>query len=189
MTPEEIQIRERDKVSLLVDACNIASKHYEDYSKAFANLDTKASTIATISGIVLAAVVAFFKGGRVPAITHECWVYMMISIAAPILALIAIICSLFGAKVTEVLEPFDSPERMREAKNLANLSTDELSRQHIIDYYRAQLDYWSQAIEDIKKVVRGKAARVLCGQYFLIASLVFLTALFLVILLTSSHAG
>ena len=189
MTPEEIEVCERDKVSLLIDARNVAAKHYEDYSKAFANLDTKASTIATISGIVLASVVAFLKGGRVPVFAHENCAYMLIIVATPILALTAIIYSLFGAKVTEVIEPFDSLERMRESKNLAELVNDEFSQQHIIDYYRAQMDHWSKAIEDIKIVVSSKADRVLNGQRFLIAALVVLTILFVVVLFKSSGSG
>lgn len=186
MTPEEVKTCERDKIALLIDACETAAKHYQDYSDAFANLDTKASAIATIGGIILAAVVAFLKDGRVPAEAQRNYLFMMLIVASPVLALVAIIFSMFGAKVTEVVEPFDAPERMREAKNLAELDCDEFSPQHIIDYYRAQIDHWTKAIEDIKDVVRVKGNRVLYGQRVLIAALTVLVLVFVVNLLTPS---
>jgi hypothetical protein len=157
MTPEEINACERDKIALLIDARDAAAKQYEDYSNAFVNLDNKASAVATIAGIVLAAVVAFLKDGQAPAVAQGNCFYMIMIVASPVLALAAIVFSMIGAKVTEVVEPFDAPERMREAKNLAEIDCDEFSRQHIIDYYRAQVDYWSKAIEDIRKVVATKA--------------------------------
>lgn len=104
-------------------------------------------------------------------------------VVSPVFALAAIVFSMFGAKVAEVVEPFDAPERMREAKNLSDIGCDEFPRQHIIDYYRAQLDYWRTAIEDIRKVVATKAQRVLCGQAFLIAALAILVLVFIVFLL------
>lgn len=184
MTPEETNTCERDKIALLMNACETAAKQYEDYANAFANLDTKASAVATIAGIVLAAVVAFLKDGQAPAIAQGNCFYMILIVASPVLALAAIVASMFGAKVTEVVEPFDAPERMREAKNLAELGCEEFSRQHIIDYYRAQIDYWSKAIEDIRKVVATKATRVLFGQGTLIAALGILVLVFVVFLLT-----
>ena len=186
MKPEEVDACERDKIALLIDARDAASKQYEDYSNAFVNLDTKASAAATIAGLVLAAVVAFLKDGQAPAVARGNCFYMIMIVASPVLALAAIVASMFGAKVTEVVEPFDAPERMREAKNLAEIGCDEFSQQHIIDYYRAQLDYWSKAIEDIRKVVATKAKRVLYGQAFLIAALAILVLVFVVFLLTPS---
>jgi len=183
MTPESVEKCERDKGALLIDACEVAARHYEDYWNAFANLDAKALGVATIGGIVLAAVVAFLSDGRAPAFAQGNCLLMLLILAPPVLALTAIIFSLFGAKITEVVEPFDAPERMREAKALAELSCDEFSPQHIVDYYRAQLDHWSNAISDIKDVVAAKGKRVLFGQAFLIAALSFLVVVFIVYLL------
>jgi len=182
MTPDQTEKCERDKVALLTDACDAAAKHYEDYWNAFANLDSKAVAVATIGGIVLAAVVAFLKDGQAPSFTRGSCLLMALILAPPLFALTAVIVSMFGAKVTEVVEPFDAPERMREAKDLAELSCDEFSGQHVVDYYRAQLDHWSKAIGDIRKVVAAKANRVLIAQVALIAALVFLVALFVVFL-------
>lgn len=188
MKPEEedVDACERDKIALLVDARDAAAKQYEDYANAFVNLDAKASAAATIAGIVLAAVVAFLKDGQAPAVAQGNCIYMIMIVASPVLALAAIVASMVGAKVTEVVEPFDAPERMREAKNLAEIGSDEFSRQHIIDYYRAQLDYWSKSIEDIRGVTATKAKRVLYGQAFLIAALAILVLVFVVFLLTPS---
>jgi hypothetical protein len=186
MTPEEGTACERDKVALLVDACDSAAKHYEDFAAAFANLDTKASAVATIGGIVLAGVVAFLKDGSVPAAAAKHVLFLMLIVAAPLLALAAIGLSLLGAKVTEVSEPFDAPARMREAQDLSDLDCDEFSLQHIVNYYRAQLDHWHQAIDDIRAVVSTKANRVLWSQLTLMAALASLVALFVFLLFTRS---
>ncbi|UWZ82966.1 hypothetical protein [Occallatibacter riparius] len=183
MTPQANEMCERGKAELLTDACEGAAKHYEDYANAFVNIDTKAAAITTVGGIVLAAVVAFLKDGQVPEAARGNCLYVTLIIASPVLALIAIIFSLFGARVTEVVEPFDAPERIREARNLADLDCNEFSQQHIIDYYRAQSDHWSNAIRDIREVVRLKANRVLWAQYFLIAALSVLVIIFVVLLL------
>jgi hypothetical protein len=189
MTTESVEKCERDKATLLIDACEVAAKHYEDYWNAFANLDAKALGVATIGGIVLAAVVAFLKDGRAPAFAQGNCFLMLLILAPPLLALTAIIFSLFGAKVTEVVEPFDAPERMREAKALAELDCGEFSSQHIVDYYRAQLDHWSKAISDIKEVVAAKGKRVLLGQAFLIAALSSLVVVFFVFLMMPTAAN
>jgi hypothetical protein len=183
MTTEPVEKCERDKVALLIDACEVAARHYEDYWNAFANLDAKALGVATIGGIVLAAVVAFLKDGRAPAFAQGNCLLMLLILAPPVFALAAIISSLFGAKVTEVVEPFDAPERMREARDLAGLDCDEFSTKHIVDYYRDQLNHWSKAIADIKAVVATKGKRVFLGQAFLIAALSSLVVVFFVYLL------
>jgi hypothetical protein len=189
MTPESVEKCERDKVALLIDACEVAARHYEDYWNAFANLDAKALGVATIGGIALAAVVAFLKDGRAPEFAQGNCLLMLLILAPPVLALTAIIFSLFGAKVTEVVEPFDAPERMREARALSEIDCGEFSPQHIVDYYRAQLDHWSNAISDIKDVVATKGKRVFLGQAFLIAALSSLVVVFLVFLLMPTAAN
>ncbi len=186
MTPDEEEKCDRDKIALLIDACNVATKQYEDYWSAFTSLDAKAMAIATISGIVLAAVVAFLKDGQAPAFARSNWVFMTIILAPPLIALVAVIASMLGARVTEVVEPFDAPERMREATNLAELDCEEFSRPHVADYYRAQLKHWSEAIVDIRLVVERKATSVLFGQWALIGALALLLVLFVAFLLAPS---
>ena len=79
MTTEPVEKCERDKVALLIDACEVAARHYEDDWNAFANLDAKALGVATIGGIVLAAVVAFLKDGRAPAFAQgNCLLMLLI---------------------------------------------------------------------------------------------------------------
>lgn len=179
MTPEDEC--ERNRAAILQDACSIGAKHYEDYWNAFVNLDTKASVIATIGGIVLAAVVAFLEGGQVPAVAQGNWMYRALIIASPVLALVAVVMSLFSSLVMDVMEPFDAPERIREAKNLAELDCSEFSLRHSVNYYQSQATYWSEAIGDIKDVVAKKAHRVLCAQCVLILALAALVVLFVVL--------
>jgi hypothetical protein len=183
--PEASEACLHDKVAVALNACETAAKHYEDYGGAFTTLDGKAQATGIISGLVLAAVAAFFKDGKAPAIVSgkHCWIFLVL--APPVLALAAVITSLLGARVTEVISPFDSPEQIREAKNLADVDCVEFSQEHVLDYYRARLEHWLKALEGIRLVVRGKAKWILWCQRLMIASLVFLLVLYIVVLFKS----
>jgi hypothetical protein len=173
------------KVALAKDACDSAAKHYDDYYRSFASLDGKAQATATISGLVLAAMAAFVKDGRVSALVHSGHWWILMPLAPPVFSLASVIMSLVGAKVTEIVVPFDSPEQIREAKNLAKLPCTEFSQEHVLDYYRARLEHWIQAVESIAKAVESKASWILRGQIAMIAALVALLALYIVVLLKS----
>lgn len=175
----------RDKVAVALNACDNAAKHYDDYYKSFASIDGKAQTTAAISGLVLAALAAFVKDGRVPPLVNSGHSWIFIILAAPVAALVSVITCLFGARVTEVVIPFDSQEQIREAKNLAELGCDEFSQQHILDYYHARLEHWITALESIESVVKRKACWILRGQIAMIAALSFLLILYVTILLNS----
>jgi hypothetical protein len=181
MTDEETC--EREKLALLINACDVAAKQYEDYWNAFANLDEKAVAVATIAGIVLAAVVAFLTEGKAPAFAQESWQHTALILEPPLLALIAIISSLLGSRVRELVAPFDAPARIEEAKLLGELECGEFSLRRVINYYNEQLKLWSKAIESIGDAVGAKADRVLFGQWYLIASISFLVVLFVLFLL------
>ena len=59
MTADEQERCVQQKIAVLINACDVAAKHYDDYYKGFVALDGKAQGIATISGLVLAAIAAF----------------------------------------------------------------------------------------------------------------------------------
>lgn len=173
----------RDKVAVAASACENACQQYDDYYKSFSGLDGKAQATATISGVALAAIAAFLQGGQVASLLHAgCW-HSIVVLAPPSLALTSVILSLIGAKVTDVIVPFDSPERIREAKDLAELNCSEFSQQHVLNYYHAQLEHWITALESIDSAVEAKARWVLCGQIAMICSLIGLLVLYILILL------
>ena len=184
-TPDAMDKCLRDKVAVALNACDNAAKHYDDYYKGFAALDGKAQATAAVSGLVLAAVAAFLKDGRVPALVSCSRWWILLILASPISALISVILALIGAKVTEVIVPFDSPEQIREAKDLAELDCGEFSQAHVLNYYRARLEHWINAIESIQSVVERKSCWILTGQIAMIVALVSLLVLYIVTLLKS----
>jgi hypothetical protein len=183
LTPDAIDKCLRDKVAVALNACDNAAKHYDDYYKGFVALDGKAQATATVSGLVLAAVAAFVKDGRVPALVSGSRWWILVVLAPPVSALVSVILALIGAKVTEVTVPFDSPEQIREAKDLAELDCGEFSQVHVLNYYRARLEHWIDAIESIQSVVERKSGWILRGQIALILALFSLLALYIVTLL------
>jgi hypothetical protein len=172
----------RDKVAVAISAADSSAKHYEDYYKSFLGIDTKAQSNATISGLVLAATAAFIKDGRVTALAQSGRWWIVLVLLPPAFALLAVIVSLVGARITSIVFPFDAKEQIREAKHLADLDCNEFSQMHIRNYYLARLEHWEKALEDIEKKIATKAQWVLNGQRFMIASLSFLFILFIVVL-------
>jgi hypothetical protein len=183
--PNSLDKCTRDKVAVALNACDNAAKHYDDYYKSFTALDGKAQATAAISGFVLAAIAAFAKDGRASVLVSSAYASIALLLGAPIAALTSVIICLFGARVTEVVVPFDSPEQIREAKNLADLGCDEFSQEHVLDYYRARLEHWITALGSIESVVKRKAWWILRGQIAMIVALVFLLILYTVTLLKS----
>jgi hypothetical protein len=191
VTAEELKKCAQEKSAVLINACDLAAKHYDDYYKAFVALDGKAQGVATISGLVLAAIAAFLKDGRVPILAQRGYLWMFLILAAPVTALLAVIISLWGAKVTEIVEPFDAPNRISEAEELAKLDCDQFTQGHVVNYYLMQLERWRECLggtgntRGIKDSVDDKARCVLIGQRLMIAALALLIVLFATVLYVS----
>ncbi|RZU40348.1 hypothetical protein [Edaphobacter modestus] len=184
ITPDENKCL-RDQLGVSTNACDSAAKQYEDYYKGFAALDTKSQSTATISGLVLAAVAAFVKDGRIPVLVSARHWWILLIVAPPVTALFSVIFALTGAKVTEVVVPFDAAEQIREAKDLAELDCEEFSLAHVLNYYNSRLDHWNNALASIESCVIDKAKWVLNAQITMIASLALLLALYVIVLLKS----
>ena len=183
--PDSLDKCMRDKVAVALNACDNAAKHYDDYYKSFTALDGKAQATAAVSGLVLAAIAAFAKDGRSSVLVSSAYCWIIVVLGAPAAALASVIICLVGARVTEVVVPFDSPEQIREAKNLADLGCDEFTQEHVLDYYRARLEHWITALGSIELVVKRKARWILRAQIAMIASLVLLLILYTATLLKS----
>jgi len=194
VSPDEPEKCAREKVPVLINACDVAAKTYDDHYKGFVALDGKAQGIATVSGLVLAAIAAFLKDGRVPALAKSGWWWIILIMAAPLAALMAAVISLLGAQVSSFIEPFDAPGRITEAEDLARLDCAQFDQERVLSYYLAQLERWRECLEGtekmvgIKKSVERKAAYVLCGQRLMILALFLLMVLFAVILFVSQTA-
>jgi len=193
VNPDELKKCTQEKVAVLINACDVAAKHYDDYYKGFVALDGKAQGVATISGFVLAAIAAFLKDGRVPTLAQSGSGWICLIMAAPCAALMGVIISLWGARVTEIVEPFDALGRISEAGDLAKLDCTQFSQDHVMNYYSDQLERWRECIQGlgatpgIRQSVEKKAGYVLWGQRCMIFSLCLLTILFGVILYVSRN--
>lgn len=171
------------QVALLTNACEAASKQYEDYYKSFAALDGKAQSTSTISGFLLASVVAFVNAGRLHSLLSSgCTCNYLLALLPPLLALSAVIVSIIGAKVRDVVIPFNFEEQIAEAEELLEIPREEFSGQHLLDYQRARISHWKEAIKDIDRAVSAKSAWVVRGQWLMVLALAFLLVLFAVTL-------
>ncbi|MGA7242188.1 MAG: hypothetical protein WBX19_03345 [Terracidiphilus sp.] len=173
-----------DKTSLAISACENAAKQYEDYFRTFTSIDSKGQATATISALVLAAAAAFLKDEHVATLIRAGLWTLLVVVMPPVLSLISLIVALIGSKVTEAVIPFDSPEQIREARDLTELSNDEFTDEHVLKYYLGRLEHWIGAINSIDGVVRKKANWVLAAQLIMILALLSLLLLYFVILAT-----
>jgi hypothetical protein len=173
------------KISVAINACDSAAKHYDSYYRGFMALDAKGQGTVTVSGLILAAMAAFLKDGRVPVLVSSSRWWILLILAAPAAALVAAIISLFGTRLVDVVVPFDASAQIHEAKILAALDCTEFSQRHILDYYLERLTHWNRALDSIESAISRKARRVSLAQKMMLVGLLTLLLLFIVILLKS----
>ena len=73
MTSQEESGQAKQMIAVLVDACANAARHYDSSHKGFVALDAKAQGVASVSGLVLAAIAAFSRDGRPPVLAPNGW--------------------------------------------------------------------------------------------------------------------
>ena len=173
-----------DKIALASGASQSGANQYDDYYKSFTALDGKAQATASTSSLVLAAIAAFLKDGRIPHLYNGTW-WTIAVLISPISALISVIVSLCGARVIDIVVPYDADAQIKEARDLSALPCDEFSQEHVLNYHRARLSHWSDALASIKVAVERKAKWVWCGQAAMILALVFLLIVYVTNLLKS----
>lgn len=188
---EEQNQRAKDIISLLQNACDVASKQYDDYYKSFAALDAKAQGTATVSGLVLAAMAAFLKDGRIPVIAKSGVRGFILILLPPTFALLAVVVSLWAARIMDIVEPFGSTQRTRDAINLSKQDPDLMSNEQVFIYYREQLKDWEKTFDGdgkttgIVEAVNNKGILVHWGQILMVSSLCLLLILFVEVLIKS----
>ena len=145
-----------DKVSVAINACEIAAREYEDYYKSFSGIDAKAQGTATVSGIVLAAVASFLKDQYVADLMKAgCWKSLAVMLP-PTFSLMAVILSVIALRVKSIVVLFKSANQMREASELPRLPSTELSDEHLVNFYLARNRHWQDALESIHKAVQQR---------------------------------
>ena len=176
-------------ISVAETACDNAAKHYDDYYKTFAALDGKAQAAATVSGILLASVVAFVNAGRLSTLLSSVgtWGYLLV-LSPAVGALVTVIVSFVAAKVMKVAVPFSAPDQLKEVGDLADLPPEELSKDYLLDYYRDRLTHWKAALADIAAGVERKARLVLWTQALLVLTVVLLLILVFAMVASIQHS-
>jgi hypothetical protein len=178
-------------LAVLQNACDVANNQYDDYYKSFAGLDAKAQATATLSGLVLAAIAAFLKDGRIPVLAKDGLLGWIAVLLPPILALFAVLVSLLASRIKDIATPFDSAQRIKDAIEISMQEPASMAREQIFIYYRKQLEYWQETFsgnedgEGIVQAVERKGRLVKRGQELMFSSLFFLLLLFIGVLVES----
>jgi hypothetical protein len=191
MAEAEVEQHTKQRVIILTHACASAEKRYDGYEKKLAALDAKAQAVATVSGLVLAAIAAFSKDGRPPIPAGGgCW-WIVLVLTIPVLALAAVIISMWGATVREPANPFDTSSSLLDAEQIASSPSEALEANWILNYYMGQLKRWQACLDGtgqlhgIKHTVNRKGHYVLIGQRLLMLAFVLLILLFGLVLFVS----
>jgi hypothetical protein len=172
----------RDKISIVANACDIAAKHYDDYYSSFVALDGKAQNSATVSGLIIAATALFIKNGSVPAFATGHVLLKVLCLLPAILALASVLIGVLGTRIVDVVVPFDAPEQIAEARGLAKIDCGQFTQEHILDYYRARLAHWDEALADVHSKSDDKAYWTALGQKITFAALCALILVYFVVL-------
>jgi hypothetical protein len=142
-----------DELSLLRLAVEFRRDEYKELSENWRNLDTKAQGNIAISGILLAASVAFLSKGPSPDVTLQRWLILLIVVS---LAL-TIILAVFALRVRVVSGPphFGSMQEMI-GDFLAAVKTEERAAR-MGDFLGEELSLWAQCNDETREIVNRKA--------------------------------
>ncbi|HEX5716846.1 MAG TPA: hypothetical protein VF179_11855 [Thermoanaerobaculia bacterium] len=172
-------------ISLIEVACDSASKQYDDYYKTFAALDGKAQSTATVSGVVLASVIAFVNAGRLSPLLSSTGVFGYLLVISPAVgALIAVIISLLASKVVKVSVPFSADVQIKEVEDLIDLPAQELSGDHVLSFYQSRLSHCEKSLANMAAGVGKKARLVFWAQVLLVSTLFILLTFFIAMVVT-----
>lgn len=179
-TPSDEEKRVSALVALSVAACDSAAKQYDDYGKTFVALDNKAQNAATVSGVILAAIVAFTSAGKLAELVSiGTWWSKLLMLIPLIGALTTIAVSFFASRLMELKVPFASQDQIDEVQNLARLPAEELSHAHVLAYHAERLSHWKSALKSISDGLARKARWVHIAQWALFSTLFFVLLLFI----------
>lgn len=169
-TPEERRIE--ILITASAAACDNAAKQYDDYSKTFAALDSKAQAVVTMGGIILAAIVTLTNSGKLGGLAAAAsWPVTALGVLNICMALICIGLGFYASRVMPVSVPFAAADQIKEVDDLIHLPAAEVSKEKLLGYHAARMKHWKASLTNISEAVERKARYVKWAQWFIVATL------------------
>ncbi|HWN11811.1 MAG TPA: hypothetical protein VNO50_21470 [Pyrinomonadaceae bacterium] len=166
-------------VENLLDSCKA---EYSEAAATFTALDTKAQNTITVSGIFLAAALAFFRGAELQQLVTIGGATLILLAIVVLVLMLAIIFCIWGMRIRDVPiadAAFSEKEARQILKEPAE-SLNELFEGHLFDQARN----WNSLSSAVREANDRKAWAVRWGQ-LLLGSAILLVALLLIYTLYS----
>ena len=157
---------EDPREALVRDALDAYKEEYRELSDTWRNLDTKAQGTITVSGLFLAAMLAFVRALSSTTTPTEKW---LLTITAALLT-----CGIiFALLVLRIRSVSGAPIGEHLAKLIDDLlaAEDGTSAERLLDYCRDQSQMWNSTNREIEEVNKLKAGYLIRAQLILVAAI------------------
>lgn len=182
LTPEEVLQKVAEA------ATDSASKQYDDYTKTFVALDSKALAAGTGGGVLLGVIVALANSGKLGKLLESGEGWIVWASFLPILAaVLGMVLGVLGAKVKNVNVPFDAVQQIKEfdgllrvdkaaqTRNVNETQDGRVSHVDLLGFHVQRHNQWALSLASMDKAVKSKGRYVLAAQWCLLAATVLTT--------------
>jgi len=178
------------KISLLTAARENCAHQYEDASRTFNSLDSKAQWCATLAGVQLAALVVFLREENARALYSVFGNGGVALLGVALVLLLAVIAaSVVAMKVTAVPVPYQAAEEVEAVASLLELEDAELTDQVLVNHLAEHNAAWKEAVDGISSAIESKAQSVSACQWLLLVALASSSGVVYLLLLSAWHWG
>ena len=172
------------KCALLDAARDNAGKHYDDLFRTFIALDTKAQNTATIAGVQLGAILAFFHKGALEVLVALYGATVLaVAVFIPLLLLLVVGACVWAMKVADAPEPFDARNEIVALRSLVALPDSEFTPLTRLNHLSEHLEFWRNCVDEMTGVTSRKAESVQACQYVMLLGLHGTISLFILFIL------
>jgi hypothetical protein len=186
VTPDEIaawQVK-RKLLELARDNC---AKQFDDHSRTFTSLDSKAQAVATFAGAQLGVLLALLpKDALRLLLVAFGWKIWILILGTVTVLLVDIAAALVAMRVRKTPLPFLAEPEVEAMNDIVALPLSELSEEVAVNHLSEHLGAWSCCLRDMATVIQNKAQDVFVCQCGLLFGLVGTTATLVLALLALS---
>ncbi len=170
------------RIRLLEKVLQSCAEEYSFHERIFAHLDTKAQSTTAISGIFLAAALAFLHGDAVEQLTAQAGLLGLILVGLAILGLIvSVVFALVAMRVQTVPAPLAAADKLKMVDEVLSLDEKEFDEGTVEAHLRDRGSAWPKVLEGISKTNDAKAQSVWYAQCSLAVSILFVGLMLLII--------
>lgn len=149
-------------------ALQSAERDYQDLTRIFGVVDSKAQNTAAIAGVLIGAILTVTGRNDFRICLHVLGRYLLFPLLFSALTLFAsVLLSLLAMHLRPVPAPRTTEEASRTLDNCIRLDDPNLDARCLIGLYSDLLKLWEPVLGQVREVQRQKAGRLLLAQRLL----------------------